>query len=237
MWSEGPQESRGGVQGVSSRGAAERGFVGQAGRHAGRWCPQAHPSHLSSPLEADAVPLLLQKSRGSTQNALCGATSLTPEDEHNCPAAGQALGAGLGGGIGMAGKDKQRCKAAYSRAAAGGTGGEGSPAWPHSARLWWQQARAEVTSFSPGPGGGRGRGAGVPRSLFICLVGLRWGIWELSRPVHLCGQSCYFSLPCRSQQRTAPALPLRRPGCPGESQGCSARVAWVTPGPFLPTAN
>lgn len=75
--------------------------------------------------------------------------------------------------------------------------------------------------------------------LFICLLGLRWGIWELSRPVHLCGQSRYFSLPCRSRWRTAPApaSPPRRPGCPPESQESSAWVAWVTPGPFLQTAK
>lgn len=52
--------------------------------------------------------------------------------------------------------------------------GMGTPARPRSASLWWQQAPAEVTSFSPDPGGGGGRkgqGAGVPHSLFIYLAG------------------------------------------------------------------
>lgn len=120
--------------------------------------------------------------------------------------------------------------------------GMGTPARPRSASLWWQQAPAEVTSFSPDPGGGGGGGRGKGRVcpivyLFIWPVGLQWGIWELSRPLHLCGLSRYFSLPCRSRQRTAPALPLPRPGCPPGSLGSSVRVAWVTPGPFLQTAN
>lgn len=136
----------------------------------------------------------------------------------------------------MAGNDKQRCKADSQRGWQRwqGQGGE---------RLLSPPALEASGGSRPEPGGDMGEeGAGVGRVcpmvyLFICLAGLRWGIWELSRPVHLCGQSRCFSLPCRSQRRTALASPPWRPSCPREWQGSSARVAWLTPCPFLPTAN
>lgn len=141
----------------------------------------------------------------------------------------------------MSSTDKERCQAAHSGAAGGGTGGDGDACSAPLCKPLVAAGPSRGDIFLTGPwggGGGRGKGRVCPIVyLFIWPVGLQWGIWELSRPLHLCGLSRYFSLPCRSRQRTAPALPLPRPGCPPGSLGSSVRVAWVTPGPFLQTAN
>lgn len=120
----------------------------------------------------------------------------------------------LAGGLGCPAQMKRGAKPPTAEVALVGMG---TPAGPRSASLWWRQAPPEVTSFSPDPCGGEGRGKGRVCPivyLFIWRVGLRWGIWELSRPLHLCGLSRCFSLPCRSRQRTAPVLPPPRPGGP-----------------------
>lgn len=186
----------------------QRGAAWAAWHQVGQ-CPPA------SPLFWKLRPCLCfsKKAWGSSQNALWGATSLIPEGERLQPSCRTSPGS-RPWGIGMPGKDNRRGKPIYSRAAGGGTGGEGQAC---SALLCKPPGAADLSRgdiFLTGLTRGRkGQGVGVPHGFFISLPGGGCG-----------------SVPgwCTS---AASHAPLASPAAPsGEPHRCCRHRALAVPG-------
>lgn len=221
----GHREAVGESRGGSSGRVAERGCAGPAGHHVGRWCPQAQPSHLSSPLEAVAAPPLLQKPRGSCPNALWGPTFLTPEDEHSRPAVPQrGHGDGRQCQTEVQSRLQRGCRRWHGR---GGGRLLGPPLWKPLVAAGPSRGDMVEEGVVGGCGcaprfiylfGWLGCGGGSGNFLGQCTSAASRA--ALASPADPSGERH------RHRLRRGPVVP-----------GSSARVAWATPGPFLPTAN